>query len=164
MLQKLPALASLAPRFALLVPVLDRPPRYRLYLQGQQIVREGEGEKGRRGEREKGRKGEGETTAYTNNTGSLSPFLPFSPTLLALRTELQNGLEENPYYRHAVALGQLASVEVVMLDSSGESAWLIYERRCLELGQKCGDVKPTALDRWTGWPERFQKLVSDYSE
>ena len=33
-LDRLPALRAIQPRFALLVPVLDRPPRYRLYIQG----------------------------------------------------------------------------------------------------------------------------------
>ena len=33
-LERLPVLSRLAPRFTLLVPALDRPPRYRLYLQG----------------------------------------------------------------------------------------------------------------------------------
>ena len=76
----------------------------------------------------------------------------------SMQRELQVGLEENPYYRHAVAVGQLGPVEVALLDGTKESAWMIYERRCLERGQKCGDIKPAALDRWTGWPDRFAPL------
>jgi hypothetical protein len=72
-----------------------------------------------------------------------------------LEADLQAGLEENPHYRYAVSLGQLARVEVQALRSS-EPAWRIYERRCLARGQKAGDVKPTALDRWTGWAEEFR--------
>ena len=83
---------------------------------------------------------------------------PVMGSLGAIRAELQTGLEENPYYRHAVAVGQLAPVEVTLLDSDLKSVWTIYERRCLEWGQKCGDIKPTVLDRWTGWPERFAPL------
>jgi hypothetical protein len=79
--------------------------------------------------------------------------------LEACPTELQLGLEENPYYRHAVAIGQLAPVEVALLDGNHESAWMIYERRCLENGQKAGNIKPVVLDRWTGWPERFAPLL-----
>lgn len=78
-----------------------------------------------------------------------------------LGEQLQIGLEENPYYRHAVAIGQLAPVEVVLLDCEMGPAWMIYERRCLEQGRKCGDIKPVVLDRWTGWPERFAPLVRD---
>jgi hypothetical protein len=44
-----------------------------------------------------------------------------------LCNELQAGLEENLYYRHAVAVRQLAPVEVGILDPQGESAWLVYE-------------------------------------
>jgi hypothetical protein len=73
--------------------------------------------------------------------------------------ELQAGLEENPYYRHATAVGQLAPVEAGVLDPEGEPAWLVYERRWLERGQKSGDIKPLALDRWTGWPDRFAPLL-----
>jgi hypothetical protein len=72
-----------------------------------------------------------------------------------LREAVQAGLEENPYYRHAIRLGQLASLEVVVLPPGGESAWAIYERICLARGQKAGDIKPTALDAWTGWPQEF---------
>ena len=75
--------------------------------------------------------------------------------------ELQTGLEENPYYRHAVAIGQLAPVEVMLLDPAKGSAWMIYERRCLENGQKAGNIKPVAMDRWTGWAERFAPLLLD---
>lgn len=114
-LDRLFSATRLSPRFALLVPVLDRPPRYRLYLQGARR--------------------------------------DSSPHLAA---DLQAGLEENPYYRHAVAFGQLAPAEVCWLHSEGEPGWAIYERRCLELGQKCGDIKPVVLDGWTGWPERFE--------
>ena len=81
------------------------------------------------------------------------------PALAQLCRELQTGLEENPYYRHAVAVGQLAPVEAALLDPAGEAAWLVCERRALERGQKGGDVKPLALDRATDWPERFAPLV-----
>jgi hypothetical protein len=81
------------------------------------------------------------------------------PLLDELRVELQQALEENPYYRHAVGVGQLGVVEVTMLDPAGEPAWLVYERHCLDEGQKCGDIKPMALDRRTGWPERFEPLT-----
>lgn len=119
-LDRLPVLVRLAPRFALLVPVLGEPPRYRLYLQGPS---------------------------------------PGGVALPQLCRELQTALEENPYYRHAAGVGQLAAVEIALLDPDGEPAWQLYENRALEQGQKCGDVKPSALDRWTGWPERFAPLV-----
>jgi hypothetical protein len=121
-LEQMSSLRSLRLRFMLLVPVLERPPRYHLYLQG--------------------------------------PSVDYAISLLPqICRELQAGLEENPYYRHAVAAGQLAPVAVGILEPEGESAWLVYERRSLERGQKSGDIKPLALDRWTGWPESFAPLL-----
>jgi hypothetical protein len=75
--------------------------------------------------------------------------------LSTLREELATRLGENPHYRHAVAIGQLAPAEIALLDPAAEAGWLIVERRALELGRKSGDVKPAVLDRWTGWPDRF---------
>lgn len=118
-LQRSAALAQVSPKFMLLVPVLERPPRYRLYLQGPS---------------------------------------PTDTALSQIGREVQAGLEENPYYRHAVGMGQLAPVEVALLDPHGEAAWLVYERRALERGQKSGAVKPLALDRATDWPQRFAPL------
>ncbi len=75
----------------------------------------------------------------------------------ALAPALEEGLCENPYYRHAVHLGQLAPVEIAQL-RDGASAWRIYERRCLARGQRVGAIKPAALDAWTGWDEEFHSL------
>jgi hypothetical protein len=80
--------------------------------------------------------------------------------LAALRTGLEAGLEENPHYAYAVRLGQLAEVEIQVLDPHGEPGWSIYERRCLAMGQKAGNIKPVALDAWTGWPREFRQKGS----
>ena len=121
-LERLPVLARLRPRFMLLVPALGSPPRYRLYLQGPSLE-------------------------------TCTQWLP------ELCRELQSGLEENPYYRHAVAVGQLAPVEVGVLDPEGRTGVARLRAPALEQGQKSGDIKPLALDRWTGWPDRFAPLV-----
>src|SRR5262249_43214049 len=76
----------------------------------------------------------------------------------AVQASLHAGLEENPYYPQAVGLGQLAPAEVRVLPRDGGDAWRVYERRCLARGQKIGDVKPTVLDAWTGWPEEFARV------
>src|SRR5262249_2668447 len=68
---------------------------------------------------------------FVQADGALSDLAP------ALQAELEEGLQENPYYRHAVRFGQLAPVQIEWL-SDGELAWRIYERRCLALGQKAG--------------------------
>ncbi len=72
---------------------------------------------------------------------------------------LEEGLRDNPYYRHAVGLGQLGPAEVHVLDPDGEPAWNVYERRCLAQGQKLGNIKPAALDAWAGWPDEFRALA-----
>jgi hypothetical protein len=86
-----------------------------------------------------------------------------APAAVALPGTLRAGLEEalqaNPYYRHAVALGQLGPAEVHPLASDGEPAWAVYERRCLARGQKLGDIKPAALDAWAGWADEFRALA-----
>lgn len=76
-----------------------------------------------------------------------------------LAARLEAGLSANPYYRHAVQLGQLARLEVELLTSSRDSAWSVYERECLARGQKLGDIKPTVIDGWTGWSEKFAPLT-----
>jgi hypothetical protein len=78
-----------------------------------------------------------------------------SPTAVSLVKSLEDGLRENPYYRYAVSLGQLAPAEVNLLDDASPSGRARYERRCLELGQKLGDIKPTTLDSRPGWAEVF---------
>lgn len=77
----------------------------------------------------------------------------------SLAASIQAGLEENPHYRHAVRLGQLAPLRVHVLAGTGEPGWAVYERGCLARGQKPGDIKPTALDSWTGWPIRFAETA-----
>lgn len=108
------ATLGIAPRFALLAPAAEKPPRYRLYVQAEN--------------------------------------LPSS-----LQDELEDCLRENPYYRQAVLLGQLAPVEIVWLRED-EPARRIYERRCLRRGQKAGAIKPAALDAWTGWDDELRSL------
>jgi hypothetical protein len=74
-----------------------------------------------------------------------------------LTGSLEAGLAENPHYRYAVGLGQLAPVEIALLDPRGEPGWRAYERGCLARGQRAGNIKPAALDAWTGWPTVFHR-------
>jgi hypothetical protein len=74
-----------------------------------------------------------------------------------LARALELGLGENPHYRYAVGLGQLGPAEVRLLESPPGTAWPVYENRCLERGQKLGNIKPAVLDAWTGWPEVFTR-------
>jgi hypothetical protein len=82
-------------------------------------------------------------------------FLQGAGDAAGVAAAVQAGLEANPHYRYAVELGQLAPVEVRLVPDAVE-AWLVYEGVCLERGQKLGDIKPAALDPWTGWGERLR--------
>ena len=104
------------PHFAMLVPVADRPPHYRLYVQ--------------------------DAALSTDGTSNLS-------------AQLNAGLRENPHYAYALALGQLAPADVVLLDPRGPIAWAVFERQCLARGMRAGNIKPTLLERWAGWPALF---------
>jgi hypothetical protein len=109
------------PRFALVVPVVATPPRYRLYLQSD------------------------------------SPDLA-QTCLTSLARGLETGLRENPHYRYAVDLQQLAPAELHLLPANIGSGWSVVERGCIALGQRAGDIKPRSLDPWTGWPDAFQSF------
>jgi hypothetical protein len=76
-----------------------------------------------------------------------------------LAGDVERSLRANPHYEYAVRLGQLASVRVVVLDAHGESAWSVYERTCVSLGQKLGNIKPTVLDARCDWETVFAPLV-----
>lgn len=65
--------------------------------------------------------------------------------LECLRRLVESGLMENPYYRHAVEMKQLAPLEIERLSSGATSHLEAYEDFCRSRGQKAGDVKPTLL-------------------
>lgn len=119
--ERLAAAHQLVVKFAMLVPLVEGRPHYRLYLQ----------------------------------TNGLRVDTPHVDVLL---DELERGLSENPYYRQAIALGQLDPAEIAIVPSDGESAWLPYERRRMLHGAKCGAVKPVFLDNRIDWPSAFQGL------
>jgi hypothetical protein len=73
----------------------------------------------------------------------------------AMATRLETRLRENPQYRYAVDLRQLKPVEIRWLQLPRGRAWQIYEERCRQLGQKAGDIKPTALDARRDWVDLF---------
>lgn len=115
---------GIQPHFAMLVPIVGQPPRYRLYVVCADV-----------------------------DAGSVL----FS----RLATTLQSHLEENPHYRYATGIGQLGSVEARPLDTDARTAWACYERRCLQRGQRPGDIKPVALELSTGWDEVFRGFTPE---
>lgn len=68
-----------------------------------------------------------------------------------LAARLDHALAANPHYDHARRLGQLAPLECVVVRDAARR----YLDGCASLGQRLGDVKPTALHRDTGWRARF---------
>jgi hypothetical protein len=70
----------------------------------------------------------------------------------ALATALDNRLRTNPHYAYARELGQLAAPRVV---NCGANSAERYMERCIVLGQRAGDVKPTSLHRAEGWEDWF---------
>ncbi|MFO0667996.1 MAG: hypothetical protein U0235_00025, partial [Polyangiaceae bacterium] len=68
-----------------------------------------------------------------------------------LATKLDRALAANPHYDYARRLGQLGAVDVVAVQDAARR----YLAGCASLGQRLGDVKPTALHRDTGWRARF---------
>lgn len=79
--------------------------------------------------------------------------------LAILQSRLQAELIANPYYRHAIQLGQLDKLDVRPLATSAAVAWSAFVERCVARGQKVGAVKPTVFDPVPGWPEVFELMV-----
>jgi hypothetical protein len=67
---------------------------------------------------------------------------------------MEERLRRNPHYRYAVDAKQLEPLDVRILECDG---WQLYERNCIQRGQRAGDIKPVALDRWEGWQEAFER-------
>ena len=86
---------------------------------------------------------------------------PESSTLDRLQSVLEARLGENPHYRYAVGLGQArARSRFGCSIPRGQPGWEIYQQRCLDRGQKLGNIKPGQRDSdaWTGWADLFGPL------
>ena len=66
---------------------------------------------------------------------------------------LEHALCEGYHYRYARELGQLGPVRAVRVSEGTRH----YEARCVTLGQRAGDVKPTDLHRQAGWTAWFSQ-------
>ncbi|PIE34485.1 hypothetical protein CSA56_07645 [candidate division KSB3 bacterium] len=73
--------------------------------------------------------------------------------LLKMAEALETALRRNFHYAFAVKMGQLSPVKIFLVDKYGQRD---YVRRCLEAGQKLGDIKPLIFDTRTGWQHIFQ--------
>jgi hypothetical protein len=70
--------------------------------------------------------------------------------------DIDQDLRENFHYAYARDLGQLSDPELVILE--GGTGQETFVRRCCQSGQRLGDIKPSFLDRRTGWKEYFLRL------
>lgn len=77
--------------------------------------------------------------------------------------EVETRLEENPYYHHAIEFGQLNTLEVALIRQD-VNAQQIYNEAVVDRGQRLGNIKPTALDRWPGWAALFAPVVIGRAE
>jgi len=84
----------------------------------------------------------------------IEPSTPLSSTReTALIEAIEVRLKDNYHYAYARRLGQLEKPRIMVLPKgAGREAYL---RRCLESGQRLGDIKTTCLDRRTGWRDYF---------
>jgi hypothetical protein len=77
----------------------------------------------------------------------------FATVAPLLRERLEEGLMENPYYRQARQLEQLAAVQIALLDAGGEPGSVAFLRRLRQRGQQEGAIKPSCLDAEPGWED-----------
>lgn len=63
----------------------------------------------------------------------------------SVQRAMESALAENPYYDHAIRIGQLRPLEVSLSEMGGPSHWETYEAQCLRAGIRRGDIKPIAL-------------------
>ncbi len=65
---------------------------------------------------------------------------------------VETKLKDNYHYAYARNLGQLGPLKCQLLTSGASEKYLM---RCIALGQKAGDVKPSILHKAFGWTEWF---------
>jgi hypothetical protein len=78
-----------------------------------------------------------------------------------LREKLEDLFLENHHYAYCRRLGQLGSLKVFLIDYSVAPPESVYLQEMSRRGQKLGDIKPSILDRETGWEQRFQGRFLD---
>ncbi len=75
------------------------------------------------------------------------------PSAQEIGTRLDALLSENPWYAHAVQVGQLSRVEVTVDHSNTGKLRSVYEAGCLESGIRRGNIKPTSLEIRFDWDQ-----------
>ncbi len=75
------------------------------------------------------------------------------PSVHEIAETLELLLSENPWYKHAIQVGQLFRVKVTIDQSNSGRLWAAYEARCLESGIRRGNIKPTSLETRFDWDQ-----------
>lgn len=74
----------------------------------------------------------------------------------AMRHELEQKLCHGYHYALCIRLGQLRPVRVQRVRAPAFDA---YSQALVARGMRLGDIKPTALSRYTDWSDRFEALA-----
>lgn len=83
-----------------------------------------------------------------------------SSNLLAkLAESVEQGLAEGHHYSYCRRLGQLGPLRAIRVQNGARR----YLERCMVLGQRLGNVKPTGLHCQTGWLDWFETAAGDES-
>jgi hypothetical protein len=72
--------------------------------------------------------------------------------ILDFSEQLEKSLCTNRCYEFAVKIRQITPLKVFLVSQEGHKN---YVRRCMESGQKMGDIKPLCFDTRTGWKDVF---------
>ncbi len=76
-------------------------------------------------------------------------------TISSLINDVEQKLEENYHYLHAVRLGQLLPAKLFIITENGKAS-TIYLNECRKGGQMLGQVKPAILSSKSSWSNLFQ--------
>ena len=75
---------------------------------------------------------------------------------------MEKRLRDNFHYAYCRDIGQLGALQLFLIDRSINSPELIFSQEMHRRGLKLGDIKPSVIDRETGWEQRFHgRFVSD---
>ena len=73
-------------------------------------------------------------------------------TLRDVARRVETGLRDNYHYDYCRRLGQLGPLRLFRVTGDARPTYL---ERCVALGQRAGDIKPTALHSESGWSDHF---------
>jgi hypothetical protein len=78
-----------------------------------------------------------------------------SRQIKSLRETLERLLRENFHYAYCQDIGQLGALQIFLIDRNTALPEDIFRQEMHRRGLKLGDIKPTVMDRETGWEQRF---------